>query len=1435
MATPLRRTARLARERATPLGRRGGGRLRSRSDRALAAHRALVGLAEAATAGLSPAEMLGRVVAAATSLADAAIVHLWVVESDGRTLRLAAEIGERPGSGAVPIRPVLRMGEGLAGAVARSRRPIVVASLRGERRLVNRVWARDRGLVSFAGVPLASVERLLGVLCLFTSRRHRFTRQEVDLLRSFAGHAAVALENAALFDTATRRLRRLETLREIEGEISQQRDPEALLELIGRRATELLEADSATVFLLDEAAGVLRPHASYNAPERLRDLAIPLGAGVAGRVARDRQGMAVNDYPRSPYALDAFRDVDRAVAGQPLLRGETVQGVILVRRSVPGRPFSPEDLVQLGDFAVQASIALENARLLRLAAARAERVQAAAEVGRLLAATRHAERILDLIAEKCREILGAEAFGLFRLDPDGYLRYARGFGLDEAFMREHVLALGEGVVGKAAHERRLVETSDILRDPALDLSPAARARIEGVGSRALVAVPIVRRDEILGVLAVYHPPGFRVPPEEREFLQTLADHAAAALDTARLFDQARRRQRAAETLAEIGQSLTGSLDLATVLSRVAEGVRRLLGSDGGSIGLVDADGAIRMTAGVGLGNEAFRNVVIWPGQGTGGQVLLRGEPFWTADYLNDPRISRDFAEAAAGAGLVAELALPVRLRDETVGVLWASYERPVQITDDDVGLATNLAQVVAVAVANARLYAEARQREAEARALFEVGRLIGATLDPERVLDLIVEKVRELMGVRACGIFRLDEQHVLHYARGTGLSPTFVRELRVRMGEGTAGRSVAERAPVWTPDILADSTVPLASATRALVAGEGYRAVLSVPIVAKDAPFGCLATYWWEPHTPTPGEIATLSSLAALAGIAIENARLYGETREHVERLQRLNQLQRAVSASLRLDEVLAKVVEAAGTFFGAPVVTLLIADEGERVLARRAAFGDTESLARIPARLPYGQGIVGWVAEHRQPLLDVSVAEDPRALERELLLSRGITAVNALPILLGERLLGVLAIGGRREAALSPGELALLQTLIGQAAVAIENARLYEEAQRAYQNLKTAQDHLVQAEKLRALGEMASGVAHDFNNILAAILGRVQLMLTRVEDATLRHWLEIVERAALDGAQTVRRIQEFTRVRRDQPTETVDLAQVLRDAVEMTQVRWRDEAQSRGFEIRLVTEIDPVPPVDGQSAELRQALTNLILNAVDALPQGGTITVGTRLQEGAVEVSVADTGVGMPEAVRRRIFEPFFSTKGPRGTGLGLAMVYGIVSRHGGEVSVESREGTGSTFTIRLPVARGAPLAGAGSPAGAPEAGARVLVIEDEERVRDTLADMLRQARHEVVVASRGAEGLERFRSDSFDLVVTDLGMPGMSGWQVALAVKALRPEVPVVLVTGWGVELPPEQLRASGVDRVMTKPIRFDEVREVVASLRRRAPPASGQGVPG
>jgi signal transduction histidine kinase len=497
------------------------------------------------------------------------------------------------------------------------------------------------------------------------------------------------------------------------------------------------------------------------------------------------------------------------------------------------------------------------------------------------------------------------------------------------------------------------------------------------------------------------------------------------------------------------------------------------------------------------------------------------------------------------------------------------------------------------------------------------------------------------------------------------------------------------------------------------------------------------------------------------------------------------------------------------------------------------ARTGDDRDVARGPAvgstPVRVGERLVGQVAATGQPLLLRDVAALPADHPSRPHLERwGMRSLLIVPVAVGGVARAVLAGSIHDDSRqFTERDQRLAEAIADRAGTALENARLFEELARAYQDLKTAQAHLIQTEKLRALGEMASGVAHDFNNILAAILGRVQLLLTQVQDDTLRRWLQVIERAALDGAQTVRHIQEFTRIRRDAPAETVDLNQVVRDAVEMTQTRWRDEAQSHGADIRVRLDLTPVPAVGGHPAELRQVLTNLIFNAVDALPSGGTITLSSQEQDGMVEIRVADTGTGMAEEVRRRIFEPFFTTKGPKGTGLGLAMVYGIVSRHRGTVTVESRERGGSTFTIRLPV--GQAEAGAAAVVIEPgdNAGARVLVVDDEQPVREALADMLRLTRHEVVTASEGIEALERFRAGPFDLVLTDLAMPGMSGWQVAQAVKAIRPEVPVVLVTGWGVELPAEQLRASGVDRVMTKPFRLDEVHAVVGEFLGRASP--------
>jgi nitrogen-specific signal transduction histidine kinase len=402
-------------------------------------------------------------------------------------------------------------------------------------------------------------------------------------------------------------------------------------------------------------------------------------------------------------------------------------------------------------------------------------------------------------------------------------------------------------------------------------------------------------------------------------------------------------------------------------------------------------------------------------------------------------------------------------------------------------------------------------------------------------------------------------------------------------------------------------------------------------------------------------------------------------------------------------------------------------------------------------------------------------------------------------------------------------------QVLASLAALAIENERLYGEVRSALQALTVAQERLVQTEKTRALGGMAGGVAHEFNNILAIILGKTQLMLARAPDDPVREGLGLIEEAAWRAADVVRRLQGFAATRSDEPPALVDVNTLAQDAMTLTRPLWKDEAEARGVRVDVVTDLEEGPAVLGSATELREAVTNVILNAIDAMPQGGRLGLATRSRDGGVEVTVSDSGEGMSEETRRRIFEPFFSTRTPTRSGLGLSVVYGIVTRHRGRIEVISEVRQGTRVTIWLPAAAPAqePARPAAETAG--DAGSRpasILVIDDESQLREMLVDALTQDGHRVESAADGLSGLARFQSGAFDIVVTDLSLPERSGLEVARAVKSLRPNTPVVLITGWGHLVDPGRLREHGVDLTLVKPFRLDRVLAVVNDALRLRP---------
>ncbi|MBI2468336.1 MAG: response regulator [Candidatus Rokubacteria bacterium] len=482
-----------------------------------------------------------------------------------------------------------------------------------------------------------------------------------------------------------------------------------------------------------------------------------------------------------------------------------------------------------------------------------------------------------------------------------------------------------------------------------------------------------------------------------------------------------------------------------------------------------------------------------------------------------------------------------------------------------------------------------------------------------------------------------------------------------------------------------------------------------------------------------------------------------------------------------------------------------------ELVIAGR--WGDASMLR---PRLKIGESLSGRVAATGEPLVAYEIQDDPRLdpVHREADRRLGYRTLLAVPLRIGTRVTGVLVLRSRVRREISPADVALAQAFADHAAIALENARLYTERQNALEALRASQERQIEAERLRALGEMASGIAHHFNNMLAAMLGRAQLLQSIATDPKIRQGLETIERLAQGGAQVVRRIQEFTRVRRRHAPREVRLEDVVADALELTRGRWETEAQSAGRVYRIETDLGTAPPVPGAAVELREALVNILLNAFDAMPEGGRLRVSAGAAGDRVELRVEDSGSGMAEEVRRRALEPFFTTKGPKSSGLGLAVAYGVVERHGGALTIDSEPGRGTTVVVTLPAARDLV-----APGTAPRV--RVLVVEDEEDVREVLVDALTEWGHEVLVAVDGNEGVRLANGDEFDLVLTDLSLPGRSGWAVAEALRARGREVPIAFVTGWGEELDPARLAGLGRVEVVSKPFRLDELAALVARL--------------
>jgi PAS domain S-box-containing protein len=831
----------------------------------------------------------------------------------------------------------------------------------------------------------------------------------------------------------------------------------------------------------------------------------------------------------------------------------------------------------------------------------------------------------------------------------------------------------------------------------------------------------------------------------------------AVVDLAREVTEEKRLEMEKEVVNNINKILASSLDVRQVIKAVHSELKKVFDSERMTITLLDE------------GGEGFRYFALEKDYDAkelvGGLIYPKeGTPFAEATGTGLPIIVPDTERSDSWVdqkllkeGIRSSLVFPLEYKGKVIGTMNLGSKETNHFSNHHVNFLVSVAPGLAISIQNALLFEETKKRLDELTILYEIMKISASSLSLDQMLREIIHSLNSFFKFEALGVALIDEntKRLVIHPSFIGHPVEDIEKLGLCLGKGVTGWVAEKGIPLLINDVRSDS--------RYIAYDESINSEMCVPLKVGQKVIGVIDAQTRVLNAFAEDDLRLLSIVGGQLATLIDNLRLYEETKESEEKYR--------------------TVVEGA--------------HDGICVIGR------DNRIKYANKRLAEIQGYP------QQELIGMDFRDLLNEQSRDLMADRFIRRGE------GEKL--------------SPRFELIILRKDGEMRNVEINARVIKDSEGDINYIVFTQDitekkkmeeQLLQAEKLRALAEMASGVAHDFNNALAVILGNAQLLLYTVQDEELKETLKTIEKVARDSAQTVRRLQDFTRKRAHQELFKVDANAIIKDSIEITKPKWKDEVQSRGIRIEMVSNLGKIPPVSGNASELREVITNLIFNAIEAMPEGGEIEIGTFQRRKEVFIKISDTGIGIAEEVRKKIFEPFFTTKPFTNTGLGLSMSYGIVKRFGGEIEVESKVGRGTTFTIILPIGGVEEKEEVIPPPPIKEGRkARILVIDDEEFVRSVLFRILAQVNHQVTLAEDGEKGIELFKKGKFDMVLTDLGMPGMSGWEVCRRVKKISPYTLVGMITGWGMEMSRSKMEEYGLDFFISKPFDFNQILNAVA----------------
>jgi two-component system, NtrC family, sensor kinase len=1325
-------------------------------------------------------------------------------------------------------------------------------------------------------IPMLRAGELLGVITIYRHEIRPFTESQIALMETFADQAAIAIENARLLTelqaknaSLTESLEQQTATSDILKAISTSpTDVRPVFDLIAERAVKLCSAELSIVTTPQgdhlELAAVYGLTSEGTEATRSA-FPMPLDAeSTSARAIRSRAVVHFEDVMAdAQYQYKGTAQIGRwrGTLGVPMLRETEVIGAIMVARTTPGG-FSDTQVAVLQTFADQAVIAIQNVRLFTELEARNSELRVALEqqtatsellkvIGR---STFDLQPVFETLAENAVRLCGANRAFVFRFDGQ-LLRAAATHGSSPElieFVKQNPIAPGRhSGTARAALERRTIHIHDVLADP--EYTYGAKD-VDAV--RTILGIPILRAAELLGVFMIFKLEVSPFTDGQIALMETFADQAAIAIENARLLTELQAKNASltesleqqtatSEILRVISSSPT---DVQPVFETIAANALRLCSATFSAVFRFDGE-LIHLAALHNLSNpegaEALRRIFPSP-PGRGGSVarsILSRRLEYVPDVLADPEYRiQDVARAAAYR---SSLSVPMLRGGNPIGVINVSSVAPAAFSETQIELVKTFADQAVIAIENVRLFTELDTRNSELRAALdqqtatsELLKVIGrSTFDLQPVFETLAENAVRLCEAERAFIFRFDSQ-VLRGVASHNVSAElrdFIERNPVHPGRGSAtARAAFERRIVHVHDVQADPEYTYGGPQV-----DPYRSIVAIPMLRSDELLGVIVIYRHEVRPFTDSQIALMETFADQAAIAIENARLLTELQARtadltrsVQELQALGEVGQALSSTLDLDTVLNTIVSHANQLAGTDSCTVYEYDEKAQELLLRATHNLDEEVVAVARRAPIrrGEGVAGRMAVTLEPVQIPDIAE-AGAYEgplRDVLLRTGTRALLGIPLLREDHLIGGLTVNKKTPGEFSPEVVDLLKTFASQSALAIQNARLFQEIGDKSRQLEVADRHK---------SEFLANMSHELRTPLNAIIGYSEMLQEDAADLGAEQFTDDLKRINAAGKhllELINAVLDLSKIeagKMELYLESFDVAGLVGDIAAVIQPL----AAKNGNQLDVRCP-DGIGAMRADLTKVRQALFNLLSNACKFTDRGTvSLAVAREPRDGQdwMVFSVSDTGIGMTTEQLAKLFEAFTqadaaTTRRYGGTGLGLALSRRLCRMMGGDVTAESEAGRGSTFTIRLPahVAEvvGEPTSTVAVERAEPGQGT-VLVVDDEAAVRDLMQRFLGKEGFRVVTAHGGEDGLRQARELRPDAITLDVMMPGMDGWAVLSALKA-DPEVadiPVVMLT---IVDDKNLGYALGASDYLTKPIDRERLVTVLKQYRHDRP---------